>query len=329
MKYVNLIKTLREIQDHIPVNMTSNEDTVAPYFSNAERLYIQQLIGKAQFDALSEAYKTAEYHLEAIGDEEIRRAIFICQKVISNLGYYLAMPVLAVSVGVSGIQVLSNEQTKQAFQWQVEDLKDSILELGFSAIEELLAFLVESPDKFPEYIASEEFAQQESVLIRTASEFSKYYNIGNSRFVLHSINYLQKRVEDQLITPLISRHLLEALKEDGLSAEMKDLANNYVKPGLALMTIAKAMVERVIILENGRAQINFKGTYANMKETAIPSQQQLRETVDQLTADANNYLQSGKEYISANLKAFPAFVPPPVRRRFKVNNDKTKGIFGV
>lgn len=329
MKYVNLIKTLREIQDHIPVNMTSNEDTVAPYFSNAERLYILQLIGKAQFEVLCEAYTSADYNLEEIVDEEIRHAIFICQKVISNLGYYQAMPVLAVSVGVSGIQVLSNDQTKQAFQWQVEDLKNSILDLGFSAIEELLASLVESPDKFPEYIASEQFAKQESVLIRTASEFSTYYNINDSRFVLHSINYLQKRVEDQLIAPLISRSLLEALKNEELSAEMQDLADNYIKPGLALLTIAKAMVERVIVLENGRAQINFKGTYANMKETAIPSQQQLRETVDQLTEDANNYLQSGKEYITANLTAFPAFVPPPVRRRFKINNDKTKGVFGV
>lgn len=326
---MKLIKTITEVQQYIPVNMTSDIDTVGPFLSNAERVHIKDLIGKEQFTVFADAYAAANLIIDAIPDEDIREAIRICQKIIANLGYYQAVPVLAVSVGSSGIQVSSNEQTKQAFQWQVEELKESILELGFSGIEELLLFLEESPDKFPEYIASEQFLRQESFLVENAAEFSEHFNINGSRYLFAQMAYLMKRVEDQVIKELIGSALLNTLRTDDLEGNKKKLADEYLKPGIVLMTVAKALIERIISLDNGRATINFKGTYGNMKESMAPNREQVKEMAEQLISDGNVFLQNGLKFITANPTGLEDFAPGTARRRFKITNDKTKGIFGV
>lgn len=326
---MKLITTIQEVQSHIPVNMTSDIDTVAPYLSNAERVHIKALIGKNQYDALVTAYDAAGKILSAVVDEDLREAIRICQKVTSNLGYYQAIPVLAVSVGTTGIQVSSNEHTKQAFQWQVDELKNSILELGFDAVEELLSFLEESPDKFSEYIASDQYARLESFLVENAAEFTRHFEINGSRYLFQQMAYLMRRVEDQVIKKLIGADLLEQLKADTLVDNKKILADDFLKPGIVLLTVAKALIERVISMENGVPKINFKGTYGNMKESMAPNREEIRDMADQLQADGNAFLQGALEFIAANPTGLEDFAPQTARRRFKFTNDKTKGVFGV
>jgi hypothetical protein len=46
-----LISTLGEVQEHVPVAMTSSFSVVAPYLVSAERTYIRKLIGEAQYSA--------------------------------------------------------------------------------------------------------------------------------------------------------------------------------------------------------------------------------------------------------------------------------------
>src|SRR3546814_1568325 len=89
---------------------------------------------------------------------------------VCNLGYYLALPVLSVKIGNSGIQVFSNQDTKQAFNWQVDNVKKSLLELGFNNLEELLSLMAGNATKFPEYISSDEYKLTQSSLIQEASD---------------------------------------------------------------------------------------------------------------------------------------------------------------
>jgi len=320
---MKLISKIEEVQAHVPVNMTSDIDTIKPFLSNIERLFIKDLIGKDQYEALIAAYA------EETEDDQINEAILICQKIMANLAYHQGMPVLAVSIGTSGIQVISNLETKQAFQWQVEDLKQALQELGFSAIEELLQFLEENPDKFPDYINSPQFIKQESLLIQSAAEFSESFDINSSRFTFQKLTYLMNRLELQVIKKLFGDGFIEALKVDDQEGKYQTLLDEYIKPGLVLLTVAKGIIERIISIENGSAIINFKGTYNNLKESMAPNREQISAMYEQLEKDGNKFLQDGLEFITANLADFENFVPPVTRRRFKFTNDATKGVFGV
>lgn len=321
-----LISTLDEVQNVVPVSMASDIKVVEPYLYTAERTYIKALIGDAQYEALAEAYSPT---LNPDSDDNIEQAILLAQRAIANLGYLIALPVLSVSIGSAGIQISSTSDTKNAFQWQVEDIKESLQELGFSAIEDLLAYLEQYPEDFNAYQESEQFKALQGCLIRSAADFNQYYNIGSSRYVFQCILSIQKRVESQTLVRILGSDYYETLKASDLSGKKKTLVEQHLKPGLALLTVSKALVERVVTLEAGKVAFNFRGNYNNIKESMPAERDQLKEIREQLDSDGNEYLSTGMEYIAANPEDFEGFVPPAGRRRAKFTNDRTKGIFGI
>lgn len=322
-----LIRTIDEVRGQVPVNMTSDFDVISPFLVSAESSYVRRLIGADQFTALVTLYGNGTW---ADGTTQNQKdAVSLCQKVTSNLGYFFATPVLSVQIGSTGITVISNDQTKQAFQWQVSDLKEALISLGFGGIEELLSLLEDNSDDFPAFAASDELAAQKNTLIQTAAEFSQYYSINNSRLIFSSIAYIAKRIEQQNLVKLFGATFFASLKAGDLSDEKQTLVDTYIKPGLALLTVAKALIERVITLENGLVTYNFKGRDNNMAQSQPATNQQIADQALQLNTDGDTFLQDGLQFILDNPTDFEDFVAPVPRRRFMFKNQKDKGVFGV
>jgi len=322
----NLIKTNDELQRYLPVEYTNEFDRVAPFIAAAERQYIRSLIGKAQYEVFSSTYEAAGT-VDNIADPELKTAIKYCQNIITNLGYLLAIPSLSLVIGASGFQVRSNSDTKQAFKWQMDELKMSLLELGFSAIEDLLIHLEESPDKFPEYIDSDQHRRNEDFLIQTAAQFTEHFNINGSRYTFSTIAYIMKRIEVQTVAKLFGSNFVQSLKSGEIEGKQLELVNEYLAPGIALLTGAKAIIERVITLKNGIAAVNLQGNFETEKNSLPATKEQTKEAYDQLTADGSRFLEDGMNFILDNIEDFPGYVQPVARRRFKVKNDKTKGVY--
>ena len=320
-----LITTIAEVTAQVPVNMTSDIDVVAPFLRTAEVSYVKRLIGTAQFDALVTLYAAGA---ETGATNNQKEAIDLCQKVISNMGYYFGMPVLSVNIGSSGVTVFSNDQNKQAFQWQVNELKDALMSLGFDAIEELLNLLEANPGDFAAFAASDELLAQKALLITTAADFSEHYDINGSRLIYQSVSYLIARIERQNLAKLFGATFFDTLKADSLSSPKQTLVDTYIKPGLTMLTIAKAIVERVITLENGRVAFNFKGRDNNMSQSQPATPQQIQGMADQLIQDGTTFLQDGVQFILDNPSDFGDFVAQVPRRRFQFKNQRNKGVAG-
>ncbi|WP_231424027.1 DUF6712 family protein [Pedobacter sp. Leaf250] len=338
---MKIITTIDEVQDHIPVQMTSEIDVIKPFLSNIERSFLKKLIGIDQFKAFVTIYQTAfaahtaaseseqenKRPIDFIVDEEVREALNLAQKLVVGIGYHNAVPILSVKIGSSGIQVFSNTDTKQAFNWQVEDVKTSLLDIGYEAIEELLTHLEESPDKFPEYIDSPEFISNEEFLINSATDFSKHFEIKNSRFVFSSISYLIRRIEMQVVKPLLGSEFFALLKESNLTGKYKILADDYIKPSIALLTGAKAILERVITLDNGVARINLVANYEAAKNSIVAERDQIKDTQEQLINDGNKFLQDGLQFIADNILDFPDYTSPLSKKNYNVLNNPTGGVY--
>jgi hypothetical protein len=323
-----LIRSIVEVRAHVPNNMTTDFDKINPFLENAERLYVVHLLGKEEFLSLLNIYIAADYKLENIIDEEVKEAIFIIQKVICNLGFLFGLPLISVSIGSAGIQINSSADKKTAFQWQTDEIKQSLQELGFGAIEQLLDHLELFPDKFSDYIASKNYINQKRFLISTAANFTEYFDIKGSRFLFQSLCTLMYRIEDQVMEKIFGEVFFQSLKSpDASPAEIK-LANKYIKPAIALLTGAKSIKERVFSYNDGVVTYNFLGsTQQNLRESKELSDDKINPLVESLTADANAYLQGAKDYINANLTDFPAFEEQLPQRRFKGTNRKEAGIF--
>lgn len=334
---MKFITTTTEVRAHLPVAFTSTFDRLDPYIGSAEYNYIKLVIGKEQTNALATAYEGAAYvdaadhskgkDLSTIADEDIREAVFLAQKIVTNLGYLVGIPALSLMIGNTGIQVFSNQDTKQAFKWQVDDFKSSIRELGFNALEQFLIHLEESPDKFPEYINSPEYKKNEQFLIQTAGDFNDNFNINGSRYTFHLISYLMKRVEDQTVKPLYGSAFFESLKLDNPELKQLELVTDYLMPGIALLTGAKAVIERIITIKNGVASVNIDGNYDAAQANVVATAQQVKDTHDQLVTDGSRFLSDGLDFIKDNLASFPTYTPAVAKRRYNSPSDATKGVY--
>ncbi|RZM11092.1 MAG: hypothetical protein EOO88_47365 [Pedobacter sp.] len=327
---MKLITTIDEIQESIPVLFTSSIDRVKPFIGSAERNFLLAVLGRDQYQVLVDAYNEADHNADSIADEEIKEAVKISQRIISNLGYLTGLPVLNVNFSDSGITVTSNAETKQAFKWQVDEVKASIQELGFTAIEELLIYMEEyAPDKFPEYLNSTNYLKHQEYLIRSAAEFSENFNIGGSRYIFKTLSYLMKRVEEQIVKKLYSPAFFESLKSGDLSGKKLELVTDYIAPGIALLTGAKAVVERVITFKNGVAAVNIDGNYDSEKNNMSATREQVTLAVDQLNTDGNAFLQGGLQFILDNVSDFPGFEPIVPRKKRNLPNSSDKGIYAA
>ncbi|MGY4385640.1 hypothetical protein ACVWYN_002686 [Pedobacter sp. UYP24] len=327
---MKLITTIDEVQETLPVSFTSTIDRVRPFIAAAERNYLLAVIGKAQYEVLVDAYVAADRIAKDIADTEIQEAVLICQRIISNLGYLTGIPVLNVNFTDAGISVTSTSDIKQAFKWQVEDVKSAILELGFTAIEELLIFMEEdSPDKFPEYLNSENYTKRHQYLITDAADFSDNFNINNSRYIFKMLSYLMKRVEEQVVKRLYGATFFESLKTEELSGKSLTLVKDYIMPGIALLTGAKGIIERVISFKNGIASVNLDGNYDSEKNNIAASRDQMNMAMEQLNIDGSAFLQSGLQFVLDNLVDFPSYQQIAPKRRRNIGNSKDKGIYAT
>lgn len=324
---MKIITTLKEVQQYVPVLNTSALAPIAPFISSAERNYIINVVGRAQYDLLAGAYSDAGFKVDAIADPILQEAVSICQRIVCNLGYYTAMPILNVNIGASGITVFSNEDTKQAFKWQVDEVKEALIELGFTAIEDLLLHMEHSPDVFGAYIDSTQFRRNERFLIQQAGVFSDCFNINGSRYIFQMLASLMQRVEDQTVKRLYGSLFFESLKLDHSSGARLQLVTGYLNPGIALLTGAKAIIERIITFRNGVASVNLQGNYGSEQANVAATREQITAAVEQLQTDGSQFLQDGISFLLENATEFPDFIMQSPKRRYTVNGPRDKGVF--
>ena len=131
----------------------------------------------------------------------------------------------------------------------------------------------------------------------------------------------------QVVKPLLGSEFFALLKESNLTGKYKILADDYIKPGIALLTGAKAIVERVITLDNGVARINLVANYEAAKNSIVAERDQIKDTQEQLINDGNKFLQDGLQFLADNLADFPDYVSPASRKNYNVTNNPTGGVY--
>lgn len=324
---MDLITTTDEVQTYVAVNSTIKISSLRPYFRLSQRNYIIPVLGTTFFESLVTIYDDANHVVSAIADEKQRKVVELTQESISNLGAMHALPILSVQFGANGLQVIKSDQVAPASQWRTEQVFESLAEVGHQAIDTLLAYLEKEKTTFALWAADPVFQTYQKYFIRTAAEFSGFHNIKESRYLFHVIQYCMNRVEEFEIKKAVGVTLFEYLKAQdqagSINGKFKILLNSYLKPAIALFTIAKALKERLIEMKAGSVSIKFTGTNTeNMYESKAPQLNELDSTIDSLIEDARRWITEAQDYIKANEDPFGTYATVVTsRKRMNAKND--------
>ncbi len=295
-----LFKTIDELRKYVAISLASDFSVISPFIAYCELRYIIPLIGKEQYDELNEAYNAEEPELS----DEQTALLEKLQAALANLSYLESYDELQLQISDNGIRIISDGTYKQAFQWQITNLKSSNIRRGFAYMDEVLAYLEANKDTFTLWADSDAYTQSKQFLINTTDDFNSYVNISASRKTFMALWPLMKKVELFFIVTRIGKDLYDEIKaeilEDNVSDDNKILLD-YLKPAIAHFTVARAVIELPMeITSTGFFIDSIKAGSDSYLERTPGDVKLLSEKKSLLEQDAEGYMRQLITYLDAN-----------------------------
>jgi hypothetical protein len=330
---MSIISTTEELKQYVEVAAALKMPTVEPSLRIAERRNLRSCLGEQLFNRLLLSYKDAGSKVDSM-PAVLQELTKLSQAVVANIAMALLIPRLSVTISDTGISRTESDSKKSAFQYQEVNLRESYLRAGYDGLDDVLNYLEANKDEFPEWVSSPSYLDYKKYFIQSAEQFSASFNIQHSRLAFLSIRYIMKRVEDFQVQDITGKKLFAVLKNEVKSGSVSDanqvLLDGFIKPGVALITIAKGVWERALDISENGVTVSIKGSTDNneLRQSAEINKQQ--KMADQLLADGNEYLSRLGQFLNDNITDYPDFQRPEVDTHlFKIKNNPNNGIFSV
>jgi hypothetical protein len=339
---MSLIRTIEQFCAHVRVSTTGTDlANLAPDLRLVERQQLRPVLGPALHNELS-----------ALSDEDLQAALDdstsatgallrLVHEALANLGLLEYLPLNQLQINDGGVYVMSGG--KSPFQWQINELKASLRNKGFNALEAVLTYLDEHVDDFPAWATSAAAVDARVLLISSATEFSRHYDINGSRLTYQAFLPLIRKVERFQLEALLSAEYLRELKAQlvasTLAPDNRDVLDEYLRPALAHLVVAKAVGEVGLSFNGANIELNiFRPDNANEREADAGLDGLLKQKASQAAADAQVYLTKLRRHLNsqASLTRFAtyftssAYVDPQAPRPTVRNSvdSPTYGFFG-
>lgn len=298
---LTLIATIDDFRQHVALNKSADEDYFAqlqPDLLLAEDDYLRPALGAEFYDELLAAPASA-------ATDRLRQLL---ASALANLTMVSYVDFAQVQISGSGVQIISTEREKTAFQWQINALKASYSRKGNNGLEKALAYLESHADDFPTWATSDTAKAARGQFITSASAFSESYNISNARLTFLALGSLLRKTERFRLEPALGTDFYDELKlqlRDGdLSAENEKLLDDYLRPALAHLVMAQAIGELGFALNGSALELNvYRPDDSNGKESDPGLTQLLDMKADQALDDGERYLRQLAKHLNGTASA--------------------------
>jgi hypothetical protein len=295
-----LFKTIEEIKEHHgKLTLSFSFKDLKPYIKTVEEDYIIPAISQEEYELLQE-----DYNVENPMPLAQKKLLDKVRDVIAplSLHYYMAS---AMGIhGQNGFFIVENQEQIPAPKWMVDRTQADAHTRGMKAADRLYAFLEINKADYPHWADSDSFTIFKSNFINSVDEFEKHIKIGKSRRTFLSLRPIMDNVEVTRIESALSPDLFDEIKEQILDGEIttanKKLLTRYIQPAVAQLTMAAAIMELPITIDEHGASL-----YEEEKKAL---------SMDQKSTISNNsksrgeiYLSDLQKYIYQNADNYPAF----------------------
>jgi hypothetical protein len=187
-----------------------------------------------------------------------------------------------------------------AHRWQVEQLRDTLLNRAMQGIESLYLFLEANAASFPLWTASAAYTRRNRYLIKSPTDFSDQYNIHHPFRTYNALLGIMGDVEEMYVAPMIGRDYLETLKDlASPTADEKQVISD-LKKSIAHLCIHHA-IEKLPVRITDKGVTMYQGSeqQADLNK-AQASDNLMNLTLQATRRDGQNYLTKAKAYLNAN-----------------------------
>ncbi len=211
-----LLKTIAELKGYVSL-ATGNvgiPPAIALELQQVEAETLRPLLGGPLCAWLQAAYDAPGFNPAGPGlDAQLLRAV---QRPLACLAVAAGITTHQTRVDDTGVHFLATETSKQAFQWQTNELQDMLLRRGHNGLDALVDWLEEHRADSPElkaWATSSAGQRHRRELFTSTAEFQEYELINGSRQVFEALRPMRRRMESFELQRVLGAEFLHELRE--------------------------------------------------------------------------------------------------------------------
>lgn len=323
-----ILTTITQMQAAgLDLDKNSKIEVFNPHIDASERNYLLPVLGKAFYDLLIA-------DLATVTPAETTIALLpYLRKPITWNSYYLFFKKPIGSLSHSGFYKKTFDNSIAPTKYEIEKLQDQLICNADKAIDELILFLLENEENYPDWSKSDFYEQVGGSIIPTAQVFDEYVKINCSGRVFARLKQYRIRAERSLqrvlCTDLYNKVITEI--KSNISPEI-NLLMPYLRACVAFETMATGIrMLNFNYLENG---IYIFSASITQDKTAI-STAEVKMLSDQWKIDYDFARNELIAYLNDNIADYPEYensacyslAPRTLEVRYE--NDITKKHFGI
>jgi hypothetical protein len=270
--------------------------------------HIRDMIGQPIIDYLNEEFEdiildedSSDYEL--LTRFELTLYSFVAEKMADRN---------AVQHTASGITTQKTDNSVSATNQLIHNLKKNYLESAYDALEELLKYLNDNADIFPEYADSEAFEKNKSFFIPDAKTFDENYKLLKRNQTYLHLRSAMKDAEELIIEASIGTPYYLDLKEKmqaGSTTAPDDAAIRLIQKVVAFYTIHDACKQDwVTYTPEGVVFTEWVGSVTDgSTKITVAQAEQISLKISHAKESGELYLNRLMERLNSNPELYPIY----------------------
>jgi hypothetical protein len=290
---------LTEIKEILPASVATDREKLWPFIEQAERKYILPLLEKDLYDDLQKFCNDHDNWISGGSGGEDETKTLELLKLIRiaelNLAYFIGFSPLNVKISDGGFQRTGESDAfKGLFKYQESDLKTYFETTGYNGLDDMLKYIEENIEHFPEWEESSLYSTRKAAIIKDAETFDNICFINKSRLTFLRLQRYMTEILDFEIKPLLgdewSSLMTELAKEDP-APKYSALVPEIQKP-MAYLSCAK-LIEKT-------GNLTDRGLFFEGKNSMSPDDSYKKPAEgDAILMAMGSYRSTGLQYLEA------------------------------
>lgn len=304
-----------ELAVYINVNKSFSLESIQRDLKDTDIIILGPIFGKELIDSLQNAYDTASGNLNALTTAQ-KLIIERIQSISANFAISEWITSGQVQIDDGGVFILSTNERKTAFQWQIDSVVRKYQEKAYNAAEMALLFLRDNIIDYPEFEDSDQYVTLKQRFISNSRDFTKQFSqLRNNALIFESLKSCIDDVDSDFIKPILLANYYAELKNkmlnDSLTIADKNLLS-IIQRAVVKLSVYKAINENsAIIDQNGFFTFNNTAgsDVRNGSQSASDSATEEMECL--MLKDGKAQLTKIRSFLEENISDYPTYASDP------------------
>lgn len=197
----------RQMSPFVPVSSSLSFAKMQAPLESVEQQFLLPLLGEQMMQRLQQLADNPPED-----DKLASQLTQTARRAVANLAFWLHFDALNLRISDQGFQRQGSADWQGAYKYQEDRLRKSFKNAGFNALDQLLDFIEEHIEAYPDYLTSPCYQDRSRAIVRSAREANQFVFINSSHIVFMRLKGEFRTVEEYDLCAVLGEKLYRLLR---------------------------------------------------------------------------------------------------------------------